>query len=345
MDIAQQGQQIVELESEIEAYARWVHPGSALAVSHRKRQRDQLKGRLKSFEKRRSYLAGEWEFAAEELDSCATALELVIGLVDDVSGGRRGPAGSRLRKRLDFRAKEAIELQRELAGIDRRIWWVSTEIEEVQTTLIDILTSSFADAKKLERRGTTQQTGARRARMRELMAVDPKVMWSPSPAIGYRVWELKPSGFSGVRDVWTSSSFTATCESDGDVPHSDGRCASVAFGCGVYVAKDLRTLLTSFGVAERDNVAVGAVALTGKVIEHERGYRAEQTRVVTLAFLDRLWMTLIEDEDDVSEAFSSRGNRVKSLGYVESRPASDRGVEAALMRFFEEQQKECTSWI
>ena len=111
-----------------------------------------------------------------------------------------------------------------------------------------------------------------------------KETWSPVPVLGYRVWDLRADGLHGVKVRWTSPEMNAVCLYQGDVddvPHSDERCGRL--GCGVYAAKDIQALLKGFLSGEEQGFAVGLVALTGKVIEHERGYRAAHARVIALA--------------------------------------------------------------
>jgi len=55
-----------------------------------------------------------------------------------------------------------------------------------------------------------------------------------------------------------------------DVPHTDGSCGPPP--CGIYATK---TAAMALDAMEHDGpLALGVVALSGKVVEHERGYRA-----------------------------------------------------------------------
>ncbi|MGD2052023.1 MAG: hypothetical protein PVI35_06055 [Acidimicrobiia bacterium] len=108
--------------------------------------------------------------------------------------------------------------------------------------------------------------------------------WSPVPVMGFRVWAVTLEGLNGVRERWRTRTMAATCRhrpDDGEIPHSDGGCGRL--GCGVYAAKSLDDLLDGFDVAEIGDVALGMVELTGKVIEHETGYRGAVATVVALA--------------------------------------------------------------
>ncbi len=121
-------------------------------------------------------------------------------------------------------------------------------------------------------------------------------MWSPSPVVGYRAWAITSDGMQGVRTLWARPTLTARCPSPfgddpDDVPHTDDRCGRL--GCGIYATKDVPSLLDSeLGSSLSGSFAVGRVELTGKVVEHEFGYRAATATVTrVIAFHDgrRLW--------------------------------------------------------
>jgi len=114
--------------------------------------------------------------------------------------------------------------------------------------------------------------------------------WSPRPVLGYRAWRIHRGGLRGVREQWREPEFRAVCAGrplaeQGDIPHHDGLCGRL--GCGIYAVKDPavvaggpRPWLRLF-----DGTVFGLVALTGKVVEHERGYRAARARVVAAAMV------------------------------------------------------------
>lgn len=104
--------------------------------------------------------------------------------------------------------------------------------------------------------------------------------WSPVPMLGYRLWAMHEGALHGARSVWREPTFAATCADDPtDVPHSDGRCGRL--GCGVYATKELAPLLEMHVTPESHSYVAALVALSGKVVEHERGYRARSAAVVT----------------------------------------------------------------
>ena len=107
--------------------------------------------------------------------------------------------------------------------------------------------------------------------------------WSPVPVLGFRMWTLRRTGLHGAKVTWRSPSLVAECLSTGErvgLPHVDGRCGRL--GCGVYATKELRPLLTAHLRPQSHGYAVGLVALAGRVVEHEFGYRAERAQITAL---------------------------------------------------------------
>lgn len=126
--------------------------------------------------------------------------------------------------------------------------------------------------------------------------------WSPQPVLGFRLWWVGEDALHGVKMPWTSSTLVATCLSrrgPEEIPHSDGRCGRL--GCGVYAAKSVEPLYKQFEIEAIGDVAVGLVALTGKVVEHDTGYRAAEANVIALGATmgDRLLLT--SDPDRIAE--------------------------------------------
>ena len=133
--------------------------------------------------------------------------------------------------------------------------------------------------------------------------------WSPSPVLGYRIWDVGPSGFHGYRVPWRRSVLSARCpttETTDEVPHTDGRCGDPP--CGIYAAKDPAMLGEAAAAHPSRRVAVGLVELTGKVVEHELGYRGERAQVVALAIGQESQPFLTSDECQIATMFSNTSN-------------------------------------
>jgi hypothetical protein len=141
----------------------------------------------------------------------------------------------------------------------------------------------------------SRRTAPTRARVRP---APPPEFWSPRPVLGFRMWELR-GRLQGAWQAWDGPYREARCVSrraerdDGEVPHTDGRCGEPP--CGIYAFKEPSQLLAAFGLPEgsRRNV-YGLVALSGKVVEHERGYRAQRATVVAAAAAGRGLVVRVE---------------------------------------------------
>lgn len=142
--------------------------------------------------------------------------------------------------------------------------------------------------------------------------------WSPRPVYGYRVWGVDDDELHGVKMPWASRTLVATCLSRGDegeIPHSDGRCGRL--GCGVYASKTVDPLYKEFNVSGMRDFALGLVALTGKVVEHDAGYRAAEATVVALGATLKGRLLLTVDPNEIDAVFAdpsviSSGSPVES---------------------------------
>jgi hypothetical protein len=128
--------------------------------------------------------------------------------------------------------------------------------------------------------------------------------WSPRPVLGFRLWWIGDGALNGVKAPWISRKMTAVCLTSGgefEIPHSDGRCGRL--GCGVYAAKSIGPLYRDFDVKSIKDFALGLVAMTGKVVEHDDGYRAAEATVVALAATLRGHMLLTGNSSRIEEVF------------------------------------------
>jgi hypothetical protein len=172
--------------------------------------------------------------------------------------------------------------------------------------------------------------------------------WSPIPVLGYRLWVVGSGGIQGATHfVWDRPTLTAVCArsavgDDGDVPHTDGRCGHPP--CGIYALKDPATVLR-FGLPGTPGdipMVMGLVALSGKVVEHEAGYRGQHAAVVAAALLHPGRMLASADPEWLERLFVS-----PSVVAVEPNPGwvSGPGIYEALIGFFGEcASKEEQKW-
>ncbi|MGH2722076.1 MAG: hypothetical protein ACRDJO_10815 [Actinomycetota bacterium] len=103
------------------------------------------------------------------------------------------------------------------------------------------------------------------------------------PIVGWRYWRVDGSALGSLtRDApWSPlQGFEAGCRLAG----RHGPVPDPACNCGVYAARDLRTLQAMATPSVRHPLAVGKVALWGRIIPAERGYRAQ------FGYPKRLWL-------------------------------------------------------
>lgn len=195
---------------------------------------------------------------------------------------------NRARERMKVVAGQISELQDELA----RLRSEDDRMESVRRLLVEHLADRF---RALQGEG-----------------------WSPSPVIGYRLWLIDPQGHvagaTGRR--WRRPSMTATCQDadPGDeLPHTAHRCSDVGHGCGIYAVKDVNTL-----VGRHPAVCwmLGIVQLTGKVVEHEHGYRAQRANVVAALAVGEDAHLITDDPDVLDLLFTDPVTTIDHLGLL-----------------------------
>jgi len=182
-------------------------------------------------------------------------------------------------------------LHSQLAEIQEQLRWLESELEGYDKGMELVL----LDAIEQLRRGHEEA-------------------WSPFPVLGYRMWLVDEHGFCGVKRVWASSTMNARCLTTGEddeVPHTDGRCGNPA--CGIYATKSVRHLLGERLPRTDDTIAVGLVGMSGKVVEHRRGYRAQRTTVLALVLLGEVSVG-IDDPAEIESLFANSLHRHSSRG-------------------------------
>jgi hypothetical protein len=110
------------------------------------------------------------------------------------------------------------------------------------------------------------------------------VVRSSSVVFAYRAWGIAQNRLRGVCVAWPVPTVMARCLDYGrradasDVPHTDGSCGPPP--CGIYATKTAAAALEALEV--KGPLALGVVALSGKVVEHEHGYRAAEATAVSM---------------------------------------------------------------
>ena len=147
--------------------------------------------------------------------------------------------------------------------------------------------------------------------------VPPPEFWSPRLVLGFRMWDER-GRLHGAFRAWDRPVYEARCVSgrgerdDGAVPHTDGRCGTPP--CGIYVFKEPAQLLGAFGLPEGSRrFVLGLVALSGKVVEHERGFRGQKARVVAAAVVGQGLVVRVEGIERLQSLFAAPDATVTGL--------------------------------
>lgn len=280
----------------------------------------------------------------------ARRLELVKErdwVLSEAKGYRRGLAlvgggsATRLQRHLEERTAAAAGVEAEIEELERTIDSIEGDIISLQAEMVEILRRSITDSEEKIRRAAHAR---RQRRAVKLGDVGRNTMWSPVAVMGYRAWKWSEDGLHGVRQPWLDPRLTAVCSEGEGLPHTDGRCAEVAYGCGIYAAKSFDLLMSEFGVFPDYRVAIGLVGLEGKVVEHQRGYRSEIATVLALAVIDRRNLYLIDGSDRLAALFTPpvRLWRLGTTPLPLPRPASS--AWPAVGTFLEDQARRNQTW-
>ena len=108
--------------------------------------------------------------------------------------------------------------------------------------------------------------------------------WSPLPIPGYRMWNIDHNLLTGVVMPWRDRTKEASCLNrvpGEDLPHSNGRCGPPA--CGIYATKACDHIFSQMN--RRRDWAIGLVGMSGKVVEHRLGYRAQRATIEALCLV------------------------------------------------------------
>lgn len=159
------------------------------------------------------------------------------------------------------------------AALNRRIRDLKAQVEEAEAQLKAVNTELL---------GAQKAGAALLEDVLERVRIEKGEGWSPVPVLGFRAWRLMNGLLYGAKVVWQKPEMSADClhrVSGEDLPHSVGKCGPPS--CGIYAVKDLQRLKRELGPWGSSYV-LGVVAMTGKVIEHEHGYRAARGTVVAI---------------------------------------------------------------
>lgn len=192
----------------------------------------------------------------------------------------------------------------------------------------------------------TELTGIQRGIEALLGQVLPRIerqfeeAWSPTPVLGFRLWALSDNEFHGVRTHWEQPQLTASCTSSStrsEIPHSDGSCGRL--GCGIYAAKSVERLLGEFAPALSSSFAVGLVGLSGKVVEHEHGYRGSKAEVFAVAAVASMRAEFTDEPQRLRQLFGDARIAEES----KSLPNKSALIEA-VVEYLTDQERNQSPW-
>ena len=151
--------------------------------------------------------------------------------------------------------------------------------------------------------------------------------WSPRPVHGYRVWRIEDNAIMGNQVRWESPTLESKClrEIPGeDLPHSVDRCGPPA--CGIYAVKDLEMFPSEVSRGAIHHSVVGVVAMSGKVVEHESGYRSQRAKAVAVAVNDGRRRLMTDEAEIIASLFADPQEAmadVKPAQHVEESPTRE----------------------
>jgi hypothetical protein len=184
-------------------------------------------------------------------------------------------------------------------------------------TSVPVVPPPVVSARRAAARAPAAKPKAPAPQRRRRPRVSPPEYWSPRPVLAFRLWEMR-GRLHGAFQAWDRPFRVARCVSgrterdDGEVPHTDGRCGHPP--CGVYAYKEPEQLVATFGLPEgsRRNV-YGLVAMAGKVVEHERGYRGQRVEVVAAAVVGRGLLVRVEGVERLQDLFAAPDEAVAGV--------------------------------
>lgn len=166
--------------------------------------------------------------------------------------------------------------------------------------------------------------------------------WSPQPVVGYRLWTVGEEGHlvGATGRWWEQPSMIATCEAaqDGDdLPHTARRCSDLGHGCGIYAVKEVSALAT---LHPGQSWVMGIVFLTGKVVEHEHGYRGGRADVAAALAVGEDAHLATVDPEELQLLFAHPRTTMDRLG--EPGPGPPSPLE--LVEAMEELERRIETW-
>lgn len=225
-----------------------------------------------------------------EIHGCERGLALIEQSAGDGGSAVTSPSTVGIEHRIVTNREALGGLDREISDLDNSIARTEERLVEEQQKQVRELQNVLAELWK-QQPVSYGQAAAKPIPPEGHTLNTEEVMWSPTPIMGYRLWDVRSNGLFGSWQKWAEPKMVATCVSGEGVPHVGRPCSDVAFGCGVYTAKSVRRVLKMFGITPHARIAVGLVGMEGRVVEHVHGYRAERATVqaMVIVLAGNLW--------------------------------------------------------
>lgn len=319
-------------------------PSLASQISALRQEISGRAGPLASAEYRRDELKEERRWIASDVHGFQRALVLV-GPPDGAPGPDGARSAQRLRTKLESRVARTLELTEEIEEFQQRIDHLDALRLALSAELVEMLRHCVQDTEQRARAVDLARRKRLAALRVEMGDTEGATMWSPTAVHGYRVWSIEKDGLYGARRRWRSTVLSAECSWDGEIPHTDGRCADVAFGCGIYAAKTVEALMGELGSTLGKTFVVGLVGLEGRVVEHHRGYRAQRATVLAVAIINRGVLQTIDAAEKLQHLFGDQ--KVRSTIGAPSLPGphDNSTMQAAVQEYLDERARRYQTWI
>lgn len=208
----------------------------------------------------------------------------------------------RQRYRIDDRLAPLDSLEKSLNRRRLRAAALKRRLEELEILLVEVRGELRAVQSEIE---GSRRTGALLIEeILDRVQIEMGEAWSPRPVMGYRVWRIEDNRVLGNQVHWASPTMVSAClrgNPGDDLPHSVDRCGPPA--CGIYAVKDLDMFPASLAGGAIHNSVVGVVAMFGKVVEHEEGYRSQRATAVAVSANDGRHQLMTTDPDLIEDLF------------------------------------------
>lgn len=196
----------------------------------------------------------------------------------------------------------ALRLERTMARRQAKAHTLQRRVTELETQLNDV--NEELRASQAEVAGSQVAAFLAVDELLKRVRIEHGEGWSPTPVLGFRMWVVRDNTVHGAMTRWRTPRMTAQCLNavrGSDIPHPVRTCGPPA--CGIYATKRLEVLRRELGIGNVNGYVIGVVALRGKVVEHDLGYRAARGEVVAAATRLSRRQLLTSDSDVIARLF------------------------------------------